>query len=81
MMYWGIGTETDESAYSGYARQAANHTTDIIFRGFGGRITHLQLWNAEAGGTLLFYKALDHTAGDGDAVVIKPGAYISLACA
>lgn len=64
----GLGTDTEETDYPGYARQRI--MSQIRFPrviGFlDADITHLQVWTAETGGEMLAIGKLPHELRSGD---------------
>jgi hypothetical protein len=70
----GLGTDTDETDYPGYARQRITLTAEIRFPrilGFlNADITHMQAWTAETGGEMLAIGELPQPLLSGDDLVI-----------
>jgi hypothetical protein len=70
--WWGIGTQTKEAAFPGYARQRVSRTDEVVFRNVPAGVTHLQLWEKETGGSMLFYAVIEHPVVAGDSITIAP---------
>jgi len=72
----GLGTDTEETDYPGYARQRITLTAEIRFPRLLGflstDVTHLQVWTEETGGEMLAIGKLPQPLHSGDDLVVPP---------